>query len=319
MERLTRNDKRFSVVIGKKAPDVLLPAMPIRILYMGVECDYSLDVTDGEHFFRMQRPEVFTPGWEFGAPWDAYKLRESFEQLRSPEDAWTFLNVVGPFRGKRTRSKLGNVLTWRELQGWQNVLKRLRLRDSSQWFPFLGAQGRDYKSTFNQFVYDAELDGFSEQIWTVSEETFGWLQGFPQGLSIGRDRYLSRDEIEEIFSSPGARVSNSRAWHHAQSVLEHRRAERARGNPDGKQKLIAQVIATTALDAILATVYVDKLRGIEFQVCALKECNETFEKQSDHGKIYCSNYHAHLASIRRKRAEAKETMAKKHHKKGKSQ
>ena len=73
----------------------------------------------------------------------------------------------------------------------------------------------------------------------------------------------------------------------------------------------------TALDAILATVYVDKLRGLELQVCALKECNETFEKQSDHGKLYCSNYHAHLASIRRKRAEAKERKAQQLRKKEK--
>ena len=103
----------------------------------------------------------------------------------------------------------------------------------------------------------------AEQIWTVSEETFGWLQGFPQGLSIRRDRYLSREEMEEIFSSPGARMPNSREWYRAQSVLSRRRAERARGNQEGKQKLIAEVTAATALDAILATVYVDKLRGIE--------------------------------------------------------
>ena len=318
MERLTRNDKRFSVVIGKKAPDLVLPAMPIQIHYKGVELDYSLEATNGEQFFRMRVPETFTPGWHFGPGWDAYKLRESFEKLQSPEDAWYWLNVVGTFRNKRRRSKQDFVLTLRELNGWQEILHRLRLRDSSEWFPMLGVQGRDFKSTFNRFICDAGLDDFSEQVWTVSEETFGWLQGFPQSLSIGRDRYLSREETEEIFSSPGARVCDSRAWHHAQSVLKQRREQCARGNPEGKQKLIAEIIAGTALDAILATVYVDKLRGIEFQVCALKECNETFEKQSDHGKIYCSNYHAHLASVRRMRAEVKAKKARKANKKEKT-
>ena len=318
MEILRRNDQRFAVVIGKQAPDIVLPAMPIRILYTGVERDYSLEAEDGEHFFRMQVPEKFTPGWHFLPAWDVYELREAFEKLREPEDALDWLNVVGIFRDKRRRSKQGNVLTWRELQGWQELLRRLRQRDSSEWFPLLGSQSADSKRTFRRSDFIAGAGKFSEQIWTVSEETFGWLQGFPQGLSIRRDRYLSTEEMEKIFSSPGARVSGSREWHHAQSVLARRRAERARGDPEGKQKLIAEVIPVTALDAILATVYVDKLRGIEFQVCALKECNQTFEKQSDHGKMYCSNYHAHLASVRRRRADAKKKKARQVHRKEKT-
>jgi len=305
METRTRINQRFAVEIGKKAPDVVLPAMPIRILYIGPERNYSLATKNGKHFFRMQTPKEFTPGWDFNAPWDAYRLREAFENLRNPEDAWNWLNVVGPFRCKRRRSKQDNVLTWRELQGWQEILRRLRLRDSSEWFPLMGPQWPDLKSTFQQEEFIAELGSLSEQIWTVSEETFAWLQGFPQGLSIQRDRFLSREEMEEIFSSPGARVPGSREWHDAQLVLARRRAERARGNLEGKQKLIAVVTPATALDAILATVYVDKLRGLELEVCALKECNETFEKQWDYGKMYCCNYHAHLASIRRVRAERK--------------
>lgn len=318
METKTRNDKRFAVVIGKRSPDIVLPAMPIRILYLGAERDYSLDSMAGEHCFRMQIPETFTPGWDFDSSWDAHKLRESFENLRTPEDFWRWLNIVGPFRYKRGRPKQGNVLLLRELQGWQEILRRLRIRDSSEWFPTLGVQGRDSKSTFLRSEFIAELGDLSEPIWTVSEETFGWLQGSPQGLSIRRDRYLSREETEEIFSTPGARIPGSREWHSAQSVLARRRATRARGNREGKQKLIAEVTPATALDAILATVYVDKLRGIELQVCALKECNETFEKQSDHGKMYCTNYHAHLASIRRNRAEAKKKKAKKLQKKGRA-
>ena len=305
MEILTRNDPKFAVVIGKKAPDFVLPAMPMRIHYVGVERDYSIEMKNGEHFFGMRIPETFTPGWDFGTSWDAYKLREAFEKLGNPEEAWALLNVIGPFRYKRGASKTANILTWSELKGWQNVLLRLRLRGSSEWFPMLGTQCAEFKETFHRSDFVAESGDISEQIWTVSEETFGWLQGFPQGLSIGRDMYLSQEEIKGIFSAQGARVPDSRAWHQAQLVLARRRAKRARGNRDGKQKLIAEVTPATALDAILATVYVDKLRGLDLQVCALKECNETFEKQSDHGKMYCTNYHAHLASVRRKRAEAK--------------
>jgi hypothetical protein len=312
MKTRTRNDLEFTVNIGKMAPDVVLPAMPIRILFTHVERNYSLETEDGKPFFRMLVPESFTSGLDFDPIWDAYNLREAFEKLERPEDAWSFLNVIGPFRYKRDRSKQEDILTWQELQGWQDVLRRLRLRDSSEWFPRLGAQRREFKSNFLRWKFIAELGSFSEQIWTVSEETFGWLQGIPQGLSICRDRYLSREETEGLFSSPGARVPGSREWHYAHSALVRRRAERARGNKEGKQKLIAEVTPATVLDAILATVYVDKLRGIEFQVCALKDCNETFEKESGHGKMYCSNSHAHLASIRRIRAEVKKKAGQLH-------
>lgn len=306
MEILRRKDQRFSVSIGKKKPDPVLPAMPIEIIYVGVERDYSKEVQNGEYFFRMRAPKEFTPGWALSSVWDPYGLRASFEALRSPDDAWMLLNVIGTFRQKRAHGKGASLLTWRELVNWQKLLRRLRTLDSSHWFPTLGVQKPELKESFLQSEFlSEESREFVEQIWDVSEDTFGWLQGFPQGLYIRRDRYLTREEITAIFSTPGAQVRGSREWHQAQSILARRRAARARGNQEGKQKLIAEITPATALDAILATVYVDKLRGVELQVCALKECNETFEKQSDHGKMYCSNYHAHLASVRRKRANAK--------------
>jgi len=60
MEKLTRNDHRFAKLIEKKPPNIVLPAMPIEISYIGVERDYSLETNDGEHFFRMRIPESFT-------------------------------------------------------------------------------------------------------------------------------------------------------------------------------------------------------------------------------------------------------------------
>lgn len=318
MEIQTRNDQRFGVVVGKRAADIVLPAMPIRIVYLSSELDYVPEMKNGEHFFRVRMPERHTPGWIFGPSWDAYGLRTSFESLRRPEDAQNFLNVIGLFRYKRRQSKHANGISWRELEGWQMVVRQLRLRDSSEGFPLLGVREFDSKETFYQLLADAKLEDFCEQIWNVSDETCYWLQGIPQGLSIRRDVYLSREETEAIFASPGARVPGSRAWHEAQAVLESRREERARGNPEAKQKLIAEVTAATALDAILATVYVDKLRGLDLQVCALKECNKTFERSTDHRKIYCSQTHAHLASVRRKRANEKRARAERTRRKEKA-
>jgi hypothetical protein len=317
MDIVARNDRRFEVVIGNKAPDVVLPAMPIRIHYLDAERDYSLETNHGEPIFVMRVPDNFTPGWDTHS-WDAYKLREAFEELRTPEEAWRLLNVIGTFRYKRRTPKGVNALTWKELKGWQGVIRRLRLRDSSEWFPLLASREQGSKDLFRRMLATAGLDDLYHQIWSVSDETYWWLQGIPQGLSICRDRYLSQREIKEIFSVPGAKVSGSLPWQQARAVLKRRRAQRARGNPEGKQALIAEVTPATALDAILATVYVDKLRGLDLQVCALKECTNTFERLSDTRKMYCTNYHAHLASLRRKRAEAKNRRLKRQTRKEKA-
>ncbi|MFP5208670.1 MAG: hypothetical protein ACLGRW_05210 [Acidobacteriota bacterium] len=277
---------------------------------MDSELDYAHQIRNGEHFFRAQTPKELTPGWDLDSQWDAYELRAAFEKLQTPEDAWRFLNVTGMFRYKRRQSKQADVAAWRELQGWQEVLKRLRLRGSSEWFPTLAPRNSDTKELFERMLADGGLEGYSEQIWSVSDETYYWLQGIPQGLSIRRDMYLSRKEMEDIFSSPGARIPGSREWHQAHAVLARRREERARGNSEGRQKLIAEVTPATSLDAILATVYVDKLRGLELQVCALKDCNVMFEQQSDYRKKYCSQAHAHLASVRRKREDEKKARIK---------
>jgi len=145
-----------------------------------------------------------------------------------------------------------------------------------------------------------------EQFWNVSEDTFHWLQGIPSGLTISRDMYLSNEQIRKIFSPPGADTPGSKAWHDAQATLARRRAQKAAGKKEGKERLYAEVCVGSALDAILATVYIDSLRGIETQVCALSDCEEIFEITSQHGKRYCSNYHAYLASVRRSRRKAKQ-------------
>jgi hypothetical protein len=289
-----------------KTSELVLPAMPIEISLWAFDCHYEFEPKTG--IFRIRIPEVLTPGRGLGVMWNAYNLRESFEELKIPEDALEFLNsTAGWFRSLRHKTKAADSLSWSELRDWQEIVQQLRLREG---FPLLGLQRWDKQHFYDLCHAEFAVDTghFAERIWRISEETSNWIQGIPEGLSIQRDMYLSRDEIEQIFSAPGARIPNSRAWHYAQETLRRRRAERAKGNPECKQKLVANVTTSTILDAILATIYVDKLRGIDLQVCELKECNVTFERPLDSRKTYCSQAHAHLASVRRKRAEAKERL-----------
>lgn len=231
-----------------------------------------------------------------------------------------FLNVTGRFRYRRDEfSRIGDLITWDEIVGWQALLRKIRLLDPSLWFPLLPVRDSDSKNFFlRREFWPDETDEFLEQLWQVADETFYWLQGIPEGLSIRRDMYLSSAEMKSIFSAPNASVVGSREWEIARRRLEREKLKRARGNPEGKQKLIAEIHPTCTLNAIIATIYIEKLRGIEVQVCALKECNETFSVESDHGKMYCGNYHAHLASLRRKQAKAKEMKLKQTRKKGKA-
>jgi hypothetical protein len=72
---------------------------------------------------------------------------------------------------------------------------------------------------------------------------------------------------------------------------------------------LAAVEASTTAQAIIASVQIDHLRGARFRVCARPDCGRVYEVQSKHERMYCEQYCAHLVSLRRKRALAKQQRA----------
>ena len=54
-------------------------------------------------------------------------------------------------------------------------------------------------------------------------------------------------------------------------------------------------------DSLYATITVDFLRGVKFRACARKDCGFLFKLESRHKRRYCSQYCAHLESVRRNR------------------
>lgn len=70
------------------------------------------------------------------------------------------------------------------------------------------------------------------------------------------------------------------------------------------------ISAETCREMLWITVTVDYLRGTKFRTCARPDCALPFEIQSKHRRNYCTQYCAHLESVRRNRAagtrEAKE-------------
>jgi len=65
------------------------------------------------------------------------------------------------------------------------------------------------------------------------------------------------------------------------------------------------------VSAILATIYLDRLRGAIFGFCARDDCRKVYEITSNHKRKYCEQYCAHLASLRRMRKQKAEKEAQK--------
>lgn len=66
----------------------------------------------------------------------------------------------------------------------------------------------------------------------------------------------------------------------------------------------AVILAQTALEAIIATIQIDKLIGGEFRVCARHDCKNPPFKVEARQKIFCSSDCAHLVAVRRSRERA---------------
>lgn len=297
--------------------------MPIGVEYVSGALDYRLERKRGEDYFIICLPDNSKSLAQAHSFCEGFELRDHFEKVETPEDALKFLNRFGIFRFTQRWPKRQSMISWSEIQGWQEIIRRIRLRNISNGFPHLGYHLPEFGPDYTRRCAIKEgLGDLFEQIWKVSDETFNWLQGTPHGLEIRRVDSLSADEdrkVNDLFLKAASLPSDSREWKYAMSVVARKEAERVRRVREGKQKLVAFISPASALDAILATVYVDKLRGLDLQVCALKECTEMFERQEGHGKMYCSQAHAHLASVRRKRAEAREKRLKRSSRKGKKQ
>jgi hypothetical protein len=57
--------------------------------------------------------------------------------------------------------------------------------------------------------------------------------------------------------------------------------------------------------AIETTITLDHMRQVKRSICARSDCDNIFEVESGHGKIYCEQYCGHLVSVRRKREAEK--------------
>ena len=201
----------LSLAIRSIGIDKALPAMRVSVIYNAIEYRVSMEVHGDEHVFRFRIQEKYKPDCQL----NAYALRDWFERIDSPEEAFDFLRLGGGFPGTEVPSAAPEwLVTWTEFKRWQSLVRKLRLLRPSESFPLFGVQMPELKDLFmsHEFWSDEPME-MREQIWNAQDQTFFWIQGIPTNLSIERDRFLTRRRnFAEIFSAPGAHIPDSKAW-----------------------------------------------------------------------------------------------------------
>lgn len=261
-----------------------LPSMVFEIVCYPNRMLTTLEMLNEELAFRQRI--IPNPGKDIRSPEvrqterrapeiNAGALAEEFFQTRTPEQALSFLNTSGRFRLLRDESDfLESVVTWREFQLWQELVKIILVENHLHL-------GEFESPTREMFVWGPGTDGrigrllpkdLRSLILNVPKSTFEWLKGAP---------------FEVMFSS-----------------------EPDPKDPMRRPKAAMGVITNTVIDAILASVFVDTLSGIHFELCAFPDCPNVYEVTSNHARSYCSHSCAHKANMRRRRKEAKDKRAK---------
>jgi uncharacterized protein YutD len=81
--------------------------------------------------------------------------------------------------------------------------------------------------------------------------------------------------------------------------------------------LVGEAEALNTFDAILSTIFIDRLRKLRFKVCSRPDCATIYELTSRHKRKFCSYDCAHLMTVRRSRKGKKKKKKNKKEKKNK--
>jgi len=244
-----------------------LPRMPILVVYHPTNVTVSFAKRGEDTLFSLRGD---SQTWPFiNNVVDAHQLRDAFLKVRTTAEALNWMAASGHFRDLYEDEEFTlTCLTWSDFQRWQEFIRLLLSQGYGPRVKGWDERSEDEKRDPDRliFVTPKHISPLLEDLSDVEESL---ILGSPEGLTI----------------TPG-------------SLFRYRELPHP-------QPLVAQMNVGSALEAILATVYVDWLTGTKYQVCALHDCNETYEVSSKHERQYCSQPCAHKASVRRRRAEAK--------------
>ena len=124
------------------------------------------------------------------------------------------------------------------------------------------------------------------------------LEKVSESIETVRVRYAVPDDLNHVLSDLSGKERGLLFMFPTHIAI---RADQLPSN-DERPRLCAEVFVGSILEAVLASVYIDGLRGVNYRLCAFPDCCRVYEVLSNHERAYCSQACAHKASVRKRRA-----------------
>jgi hypothetical protein len=266
-----------------------ISAMPMHIRYAAKIGQVSLTKQDDEYLFHLAsdyRDEKGRRGerWD-KREWNAYALRAAFEAVKTETDALEFLSGAGWFLPSP------HPLSWSTFQAWQRFVKIVRQENKLQALMSEVMSGKDGMAVLARGGDELEvlkaLGGYPNAFFTgtlrrpdpTTRSLCEWFYRPPQGaLSIEWLPLKDEPELLSKVQKGGALMEFFRGAYGMRPVL--------------------RIEAECALQAIAATVYADRVGGVEWNKCEI--CNRLFKLESGQHKRYCSQTCKDTARQRRR-------------------
>lgn len=133
-----------------------------------------------------------------------------------------------------------------------------------------------------------------------------WQSFFVMAGAFGTERITEKAFVEWQQLLKKALLLPAHSWRTLAVEFDKKKVERLRGGLSiqfdwDKDFPSAEFDAKSPLDAMIASIQLDKLRGAEFRICARRDCAALPFETGTRQKIYCSSDCAHLVAVRNKR------------------
>ncbi len=163
-----------------KVADLMLPAMPVRVVYEPRSVKTSLQKQAEEIHFRFEYE-----GRLSDSEIDAASLRETFLGIKTPAEALDLLTLAGPFRFSPDDGGFWEAITWSDFQRWQEIVRRVMTGGPLQTEEcFIEGQGRSAGPLGERYQVPEQLRPALTDL-TIREQK--WLGGFPDQIRIRAD------------------------------------------------------------------------------------------------------------------------------------
>jgi Family of unknown function (DUF6076) len=226
---------------------------------------------------------------------DPFTVRDAFVEVKSEAEALRFLTNVGPFW------HAGSYLTWKQFQEWQEFVDLIRQddfikkvsEDKRAEEAMLALTGRSIKFFCAPDIAEPAPEPKPPKSKLERMMMERVLRDFERsgdvGVSITR-KELEREGLPKWFLKPPDHAFTIE-WHvpKAEDNLSVRSAKRELLPELSVAEFglapFLRIEVRTVLEAIAATVFVDRCAGVRYVKCEF--CGRVFKRESEHGQKYC--------------------------------